>query len=407
MKKILGLVALATLLFASCQKEEGVKVDQTPKAVTINLANVVPATKGMQQPELNTKAALTDFTVFFVQGDKLVKGKTAVITEDENGNVVYTDHKHYYDLTAYDALTDAEKVYHYLEHDVTKVAIVGNLGDLWTDAEDVSLQAGQDVPKTLTDLKKLISEIATNQNCADLPLYGEADITKNIGQDIPGHPLYQADVKLAPIVSRIEIVGFEYAENPKKTAEDVTPVIPARKYTNIEIQQVVFDNYFPLSDLGGAESGTKVYTEITDDNAFNFLNANVPVANWWNALPNVTLAATEDATDVDYAKTYSRAEGNVEKIPAFNFFPGATPQVVVKLVGTDSNGLKTTHYLVAKDFVKEDTDADDASLITANANTIYKVKFVFDDDDLEDPLKCVLVTVDVTAWTVVEVVPEF
>ncbi len=406
MKKILGLVALATLLFASCQKEEGPKVDQTPKAVTINLANVLPATKGMQAPELNTKAALTDFTVFFVQGDKLVKGKTANVTTTD-GVVTYEDHTHYYQLADYNKLTQDAKVYHYLEHDVTKVAIVGNLGDLWTDVEDASLKTGQSKPATLSDLKALISEIATNQTCSDLPLYGEKDITNNIGQDTPGHPLYQADVKLAPIVSRLEIVGFEYAENPKKTGEGVNPVIPARKYASIEIQQVVFDNYYSQSTLGGTEGGTLVYTKIEDGNAFNFLNTNVATTNWWNALPNVTLAATEATDDVDFVKTYSRT-APVENIPAFNFFPGATPQVVVKLVGTAADGLKTTHYLVAKDFVAaDDPDKDDTSLVTADANTIYKVKFVFDDDDLENPLKCVLVTVDVTAWTVTDVVPEF
>lgn len=74
------------------------------------------------------------------------------------------------------------------------------------------------------------------------------------------------------------------------------------------------------------------------------------------------------------------------------------PQVLVKLIGTTNEGTKVPLYLATSTFTPA---------VTADFAKIYVMNFAFSDEDLDNPQKCVEVTVDVMSWDVVPVTPEF
>mgnify|MGYP003157388674 CR=1 FL=1 len=238
----------------------------------------------------------------------------------------------------------ADKVFHFLPAEVNKVIVVGNNGS-------------QINASTYVDLKKDLI-IAEQQNPTDLDLYKEVELTSVSGQDEAGHPLYKAKVVLEPRVSRIEIGKFEYT----------APTQGQRKYKSIEVQQVMLNNYF------------------------EFTSTESPATT----LPLVTL-------DENTQYKHSYEKGNVR--PAYHFFPkdnniGNTnhPQVLVKLIGTTNEGTKVPLYLATSTFTPA---------VTADFAKIYVMNFAFSDEDLDNPQKCVEVTVDVMSWDVVPVTPEF
>ena len=381
-KSFLLTALAASMTFVACDNNDNEmgQLDNTPKSVSINLPNVISAlTRSAGQDIADaTDVSLTDLQVFFTDGQSLVKGKTA------EG----TDATHYFSSkNEFDNRADA--VFHFLPATVNKVIVVGNIGE-------------ESKETTYTGLQKDLA-IADEQNEEDLFLYREVELTTSASFDNEGHPLYEVDVELEPRVARIEVGSFEY------TAIDAnTP----RKYTSIEIDQIMLNNYYlAANNQTGQVTGSvnRAKSEITASTVFGIFEEAANAAPVWDndvfsddvdadpttVLPVVTLK--EGA----YIHTYKA--GNVR--PAYHFFPKATniantdhPQVVVKLIGTDTNGNKTPLYLA--------TDVFNPAVTTDMAK-IYVLDFEFNDNDLSAPEKCVNVTVTVKKWNVEAVTPEF
>ncbi len=391
MKKILGLVALATLVLASCQKNEGPQVDQELKSVTINLDNVKPATRSLTAGvNDNTKITLKNLTVFFVAGDQLLKGKAV------DGTTVPS---HYFEVGTdgftWEGTTDSVNeniVFHFVDPTVTDVVVVGNLGNLentYTSLEKLEEYVGETIDK--------------HQNTEDLPLYKKQPIetAPNGAESETGHPLYQATVVLEPNVSRIEIEAFRYT---------------GTKYASVEIEQVVLDNYYTEAYLGTSAVTTtpKVATYVTKLNAWDFFRD--ADANWANDILTNTDNAVVLKEDNNYTKTYTAAR------PAYNFFPkagddiktvlgetgaGDHPQLVVKILAKKSDGTVVPHFLKTKKFFNSELENPTETAMTEDVAKVYRLDFEFDDTDLQDPEKCVEVNVNVVAWDVIEITPEF
>ena len=68
------------------------------------------------------------------------------------------------------------------------------------------------------------------------------------------------------------------------------------------------------------------------------------------------------------------------------------------MIGEKSDGTKVPLYLVANKF---------NPAVDQNMAKIYEMAFEFEDKDLENPQKCVQVTVDIKSWQVVSVTPDF
>lgn len=371
-KSFLLTALAASMTFVACDNkdDEMGQLDNTPKSVSIDLTNVIPATRGAgQEITEQSKVALTDLQVFFTNGTTLYTGKT---TEG-------TDAEHYFS-TKGNFDSRADKVFHFLPAEVNKVIVVGNNGSKITAT-------------TYAELKQELA-IASQQNPEDLDLYKEVNLTSVSGQDEFGHPLYKADVKLEPRVSRIEIGAFKYK----------APTEGQRKYKSIEVQQVMLNNYFGKADNQTGAANTINKSEIKPGTIFGLFETAADA--WYNDVFEVE--STEDKLPLitldeaaKYEHTYSK--GNVR--PAYHFFPkddaiGSTnhPQILVKLIGTTAEGNKVPLYLATSTFTPA---------VTADFAKIYVMNFEFDDEDLENPQKCVEVTVDVMSWDVVPVTPEF
>lgn len=363
----------ASMTFVACDNkdDEMGQLDNTPKSVSIDLSNVIPVTRGAgQEVEDNSKVSLTDLQVFFTDGTTLYKGKTIEGTEATH----YFSNKSNFD-------DRADKVFHFLPAEVNKVIVVGNNGS-------------QINASTYVDLKKDLI-IAEQQNPTDLDLYKEVELTSVYGQDEAGHPLYKAKVVLEPRVSRIEIGKFEYT----------APTQGQRKYKSIEVQQVMLNNYFGKADRQGGTASDIQNSDINPGSIFGLFETAADA--WYNdeftstESPATTLPLVTLDENTQYKHSYEK--GNVR--PAYHFFPkdnniGNTnhPQVLVKLIGTTNEGTKVPLYLATSTFTPA---------VTADFAKIYVMNFAFSDEDLDNPQKCVEVTVDVMSWDVVPVTPEF
>lgn len=375
-KSFLLTALAASMTFVACDNKDNEmgQLDNTPKSVSIDLTNVIPVTRGAgQEVEDNSQVALADLQVFFTNGTSLYKGKT---TEG-------TDAAHYFTTkSGFDSRTD--KVFHFLPAEVNKVIVVGNNGSEITAT-------------TYAELKEELL-IASQQNPEDLDLYKEVNLTSVSGQDEFGHPLYKADVTLEPRVSRIEIGAFKYN----------APTQGQRKYKSIEVQQVMLNNFFGKADNQTGAANTINKSDITPGTIFGLFETAADAAPVWYSdvftqteAPTTTLPLVTLEENSQYEHTYET--GNVR--PAYHFFPkdnaiGNTnhPQVLVKLIGTTTENTKVPLYLATSTFTPA---------VTADFAKIYVMNFEFDDEDLENPQKCVEVTVDVMSWDVVPVTPEF
>lgn len=382
-KSFLLTALAASMTFVACDNkdDEMGQLDNTPKSVSIDLSNVIPVTRGAgQEVEDNSKVSLTDLQVFFTDGTTLYKGKTIEGTEATH----YFSNKSNFD-------DRADKVFHFLPAEVNKVIVVGNNGSEITEAT------------TYANLQKELA-IAEQQDPQKLDLYKEVELTSVEGKDNLGHPLYKANVVLEPRVSRIEIGAFKYNAIAEGTS---------RKYTSIEVQQVMLNNYFTKADFQVGTATVVSKKEITEASVFGIFEeaaqagATNPV--WYSdvfsadesAVPTTKLKVITLDEAAQYEHAYT--EGNVR--PAYHFFPkddaiGTTchPQVLVKLIGTKSDGTKEPLYLATSTF---------NPAVKADFAKIYVMNFEFDDEDLDNPQKCVEVTVDVMSWDVVSVIPEF
>lgn len=375
MKKILlaCVAAIAALALSSCDKQETTVADHL-KTVTISITNL-NGTRSMSAPIADeTQVAVSNLQVFFTDGTYLYNGKTT-------DNVTT---QHYFTTTT----GLSQTIFHFLPGQVTKALVVANLGQEFTVADDNTT--------TLASLEETLA-IADEQNAASLYLYGEDLLDTFTTNDEHGQ-VYEADITIYPRVSRFEIVAFTYNQ-----VDETTP----RKYTTITVDQIAFNNYYNQADaFTGAVVTTgdapKTDVEITTTSVYNYfsslLNPGTQLPLGWNTdLPAALLNA-----DGNYTLSYGTND-----CPSYHFFPlgvaqtGGTPELVVKLTATtvaDATTTTTPLYLVTSGF-------DPA--ITSDFAKIYKINFAFDDNDLENPAKCVAVTVSVANWDVVEVVPTF
>ncbi len=412
MKKHMFLVALAaTMGLASCSNEENVvpAADNHMKSVTIKIANAVAGTRSADLTAAGTKATLNNFQVFFADASgNLYQGSTV----DAEGVKQATAQEHFFtlgaggtDLGEFNANSDNKTyTFHFLPSQVDRVVVIGNLEKEIDVTTVTTLKAVEDLVETKYTAADAKLDINTQQNDADLYLYGiDANLTSK-AEDAFGHPRYQAVVNLTPRVARIEIAGFNY-----KQVDDVT----ARLYKSIQVEQVVFGNYYPYATKYDAAASGEIVLKDDDvdpSTVFNLFDNQEDLADnmkWrndflggTNTLPAVDLTgATQGATT--WLSTFATER------PAYNFFANGEekPQLLVKLLVTDKDGNTIPMYLATTGFVANEDDAESA--ITKDQNKVYVVSFEFDDNDLLSPEKCIDVKVNVTDWVVTPVIPEF
>lgn len=383
-KLMLGM-AVAAVSFAACNKEDITpSVEQGNKSVTLSLANVLQ-TKSASNKVAADEIKLNSFQVFFSDGTTLYSPKNV----DGKG-------------TATTRFTQQEEdglyEFHFLPKAVNQVIVVGNMAQL-----DVTTHAA-----LLAAVKDLT--VGGEQNPANVRLMGidtslEPGKTEHVADNNTGintgiqhpDPYVHADVNLSPAVARFEITGFEYA---LKTGAE------KRNYTTMTVDNLSIRNYYTKAEVNFANVPTTEEADLlnfggalTKDNVYvNYFN--VLEAGWWLDKVGTTLAANAYASVVDIPKTETEP---AKDCYAYNVFPGALPQFLMQLTGAEG-GVESPLYLMTS-ALKVDGVALAAEDITAG--NVYRMAMKFDDSNLQNPEKCIEVSITVDEWVVVAVTPEF
>ena len=377
---MLGM-AVAAVSFAACNKEDITpSVEQGNKSVTLSLANVLQ-TKSASNQVAADEIKLNSFQVFFSDGTTLYSPKTV----DGKGTATTR-------FTQQEA--DGLYEFHFLPKAVNQVIVVGNMAQL-----DVTTHAA-----LLAAVKDLT--VGGEQNPANVRLMGidtslEAGKTEHAAGNNTGiqhpDPYVHADVNLSPAVARFEITGFEYA---LKTGAE------KRNYTAMTVDNLSIRNYYTEAEVNFANVPTTDEADLlnfggalTKDNVYvNYFN--VLEAGWWLDKVGTTLADNAYASVVAIPATETEPAKNCY---AYNVFPGALPQFLMQLTGAEG-GVESPLYLMTS-ALKVDGVALTAEDITAG--NVYRMAMKFDDSNLQNPEKCIEVSITVDEWVVVAVTPEF
>ena len=377
---MLGM-AVAAVSFAACNKEDITpSVEQGNKSVTLSLANVLQ-TKSASNQVAADEIQLNSFQVFFSDGTTLYSPKTV----DGKGTATTR-------FTQQEA--DGLYEFHFLPKAVDRVIVVGNMDEL-----NVTTYAALEAAvENLT--------VGGEQNPANVRLMGidtvlepgetEHAAGNNTGIQHPD-PYVHADVNLSPAVARFEITGFEYAlktgaEKRNYTAMTVDNLSIRNYYTEAEVNFANVPSPKALLNFGGALTKENVYVDY-----FNKLGEE-PV--WWLDKVGTTLADNAYASVVAIPATETEP---AKDCYAYNVFPGALPQFLMQLTGAEG-GVESPLYLMTS-ALKVDGVALAAEDITAG--NVYRMAMKFDDSNLQNPEKCIEVSITVDEWVVVAVTPEF
>lgn len=386
---MLGM-AVAAVSFAACNKEDITpSVEQGNKSVTLSLANVLQTKSASNQvaPGEDKEIQLNSFQVFFSDGTTLYSPKNV----DGKGTATTR-------FTQQDE--DGLYEFHFLPKAVNQVIVVGNMAQL-----DVTTHAALEAAvKYLT--------VGGEQNPANVRLMGidtvlepEEDPTHHAGKDNSTanphpDPYVRADVNLAPAVARFEITGFEYAPKAEK-----------RNYTTMTVDNLSIRNYYTEAEVNFANVPTTKEEKLlnfggalTKDNVYvDYFN--VLGAGWWLDKVGTTLAADAYAAVVNVPATETEP---AKDCYAYNVFPGALPQFLMQLTGTEG-GVKSPLYLMTSALKVKNANNEMVALTAEDitAGNVYRMAMKFDDSNLQNPEKCIEVSITVDEWVVVAVTPEF
>ena len=387
-KLMLGM-AVAAVSFAACNKEDITpSVEQGNKSVTLSLANVLQTKSASNQvaPGEDKEIKLNSFQVFFSDGTNLHSPKNV------NGKGTATTR---FTQQEEDGLYE----FHFLPKAVNQVIVVGNMAELNVTTHAALLAAVENLT------------VGGEQNPANVRLMGidtslepgktEHAAGNNTGIQHPD-PYVHADVNLSPAVARFEITGFEYAL--KAGAEK-------RNYATMTVDNLSIRNYYTEAKVNFANVPTEKLNllnfggALTKDNVYvNYFN--VLEAGWWLDKVGTTL-------DADAYAAVVNVPGATETEPAkdcyaYNVFPGALPQFLMQLTGAEG-GVESPLYLMTSALKVKNANNEMVALTAEDitAGNVYRMAMKFDDSNLQNPEKCIEVSITVDEWVVVAVTPEF
>ena len=351
------LLAMVAMMATSCVKNDAPinGVNGPQKSVTFSLENVISTRSVDGMIGSSARVVLNDCQVFFVGADgSLYTGKNVDGTADE---------AHYFTSAPTTALQ-----YHFLPSVVEKVVVVGNYGS-------------ELAPANLSEIHAIATTAEAQQNDENLLVYGEATLVATTDD---GHGnTYKAEVSVLPLVARIEVGGF--------ICNFSNPAL----FDQVDITMMALNNYYADATIAGAVSNYSS-TAISNSSAYPFFNSTTAPAYTKDVITGVSL--TPAAPSVDFAD---------DSYLVYHTFAGDIPQLVVRVTG-HKGSVESPLYLATTAFY------DGSNKITSfEAGKVYRMKFngenrfAFDDEDLNQPEKCVEVSIEAAEWVIVNVTPEF
>ena len=387
-KLMLSAFAAAVALVACNKVETDVPENTNLKSVKLSLENVI-MTKGLAGDKIKA-------------GDAVIVNNFKIILTDASYSQEYTakaDAAGATDATFY--FTDEtfaagpkEYNFHYVDHKVTKVIAVANMGDV-----------------TLQDIKNFTEEIADQQDQKNLVLWADAALeatgeTHTVEGTDKYTEVYEASVSLKPAISRFEVDGFviNFGTTPK--------------FNKIEVTEIAFDHYYPTMAFSTADgmfkavaTGTHVknptdYASQAD--VFGWLN-NTATIGWYVDRFTGTDIPTMVPDDSATENVFENRADTPDAL-AYHFFAGdVVPTMVIKLLA-DGNPA----YVYTSDFISKQTNT---AITEIKGGVIYRMSAAGEidqtggsvpiPDDLDPIQRCLDIIVDVEDWVVELVTPEF
>ena len=357
MKKYFMALAAVAMIATACTKDDAAQAEAVgaQKSVKFSLENVI-GTRGVDEMiPSSTRVVLNDCQVFFVGNDGALY--TAKDIDGASDAVQY-----------FTSAPAGIQTFHFLPAAVQKVVVIGNYGQKAT-------------PSNLDEIKAIAAEASAQQDDENLLVYGEAALVASTDD---GHGnTYLAEVSVKPLVSRIEIGGF------------ICNFSDPALYDQVDITMMALNNYYGKATVGGTLSDYSS-TEISTSSAYPFFNNTTAPAYSKDEIANVSL--TPASPVVDFA---------VDEYLVYHTFAGNIPQLVVRITGI-KDGSESPLYLATSSFYDGSTKIE-----AFEAGKVYRMKFdgenrfAFDDEDLNQPEKCVAVSLECAEWVIVNVTPEF
>lgn len=375
----------ASMTLVSCDKSEndlGEATNSQPKRVTIKLPNLKSPSGtravGDAMAE-NSQVALSNFEIFFLDA----AGDVVDIPEYPAG----TQQQTYFantDQTAWEEITEdgRDLTYHFLPPTTVKVVVVGNQGENFEYSTIASKT--EDVPND------------DENGHPTYTLYGDDDLLEDGAPDNETHEnVYQAEVTLAPRVSRFEIYGFEYKEAEAPATN---------KYTSVKLEKIALNHYYTQYDFvtKAPVDGSKVFDNLTSETVWTWVDGRTGA--WADVLSSTptALSLTPGESKAPNGGDVVENGTNAEDIITYGLAHVAdknnNPQLLLTLHGTTATGTEPI-YLIGT-FTGTNTPAFESG-------KIYRVLYSFSDEDFSQPERCVELNVKVATWTVVPVTPEF
>lgn len=360
---ILGAAVVLTGMTA-CSKDESTPAGKQTKSISISIANADYTVKGRAVGDAQPaeQVELKSFKVFFLNST----GDVIDLGTDFQGPGFYFD-------TTDDNYTlptaDKPLTYHFLPPQVAGVAILGNV------AEDAEYSA--------TSTHEVLNDDATGHPA--YPLFGASALAPGNTDETQHTNVFTASVNLVPAMSRMEVHAFQYKEAEGATA----------KYQKVELNKIALNNYYTqytatianytVTSAGVANSLKNV--QLDNNTVYNYVNN--ATAPWADGL-QVALApnAIQDHTGITTVLA-TNATTPAGKVLTYGIV-GKMPQLAA--IGTADG---TPVYLIG-----------DFSTTYANGK-VYRVNYIFDDEDLELPNRCVKLDVTVADWSVEVITPNF
>ena len=367
-KSLLLLGFAASMTFVACDKNEselGGTDSAAPKSVTINLANVAPATRsaGGEVLTANNNIQLNSYQIFFTDGTNVYQAKQADGT---------TPADQYFDGTS---SVPTEGSYHFLPAAVNKVILIGN-----HDKIEVTYVDG----KATAPNFDLALAIEDEQDATALTLYDESALTAKTPEHTDGNPLYEATLEPTPRVARLFVKSFncEFSQTAL--------------YNKLDLGMLALNNYYEVSTLAENTVGTLNNITVTAENVWDWLAGKVK-----GEFDNDVFEG-EAATDPYNTGAISLTPSDPSKTGVnlyYHVFAGTTvPQLVLRAVGDNA-----PLYLPTLRFVDEESN----EITDWEAGMIYEMDFNFADTDFSQPDKCIDITVTPVKWAVTTVTPEY
>lgn len=392
------LVALAALGMAACSNNDeipGMNNDGT-KSMYLKFEGLSSETSSRAIEAAQTAGAIafTNIRVYFANAAGVIqKTENLDNTSDDWSTIGTTGH-----------------IFHNIPNSVEQVYVVGN-------AKDKDIPSVTDKSTNISVVKNQALQVASEQTFGNVILFGEdTQITpaKGISDPEEGHDyLYEADVTLAPFVSRFEVKGIQ--------CEDLT----GSKYKKIVLEAIGLMDYNNKFTLGGAASeemtitnvlepgsiatkGSYIFGETTDEQNGAYTNY-----SWaWDKITSTNSSLTTLTKNDDICNP------NENKYFVYQFSPKqitGNKNVQIKLAldaYTDETTKDPFGAVVTAKFQKQGEDGKLVDLASFETGKIYRIdSYKFKVENVKpwnpDEEICVNVVVKVKSWEIIPLTPVF